>query len=76
MFGLCVIRIVFFALVGRLGQHVAQCFRPPVVLVRRHDETAFGQIDSPLDVLEARQHRGLVGAIELAGINPSNGYTG
>src|SRR5262245_54238770 len=60
------------ALVGHPGQHVAQSFGPSVVLVRRHDEAALGQIDGRLDLLEAGQHGGLVGAIELARVDLSD----
>ena len=61
---------VVLARLGCGGQHVAQRLCSTVVLVRRNHQSTFGQIGGRLDVLEAGQYCGLVGAIELAGVQP------
>ena len=46
------------------------------VLVRRYDQTAFGNIRGLFDVLEPGDDRSLIGSVVLAGKNAANRYSG
>ena len=54
---------------GHLADELAKGLRAPVVLVRRDDEAALGDVGRGFDVAEAQQCAGVNGALEHAGLN-------
>src|SRR5262249_23680431 len=53
----------------RGAEHLVKGLDAAGVLVRRHDEAALGKVRRPLDILEAGDDRGFVGAVVLAGVD-------
>jgi len=75
IFGLWVMRMVFFPSAGVRPSAARNAWCAAVVLVGRHHEPAFGQIGCFLDIGEAGEHGRLIGAVELARIDLPDGYT-
>src|SRR6516162_9264806 len=48
--------------------HLAKSIYAAVVFVRRHHETAFGEVGGLLDILKASNHRRLISSVVLAGV--------
>jgi hypothetical protein len=68
MFGLCVMRMVLVP-----GFGAVPIIYAAVVFVRRHHETAFGEVRGLLDILEASDLCGLVRSVILTGIDLPDG---
>src|SRR5215469_10072268 len=48
------------------GEHFSKCLRAAIILVRRYDKAALGEIRCFLYVFKAGKYRGFVGAVVLA----------
>jgi len=54
---------------GRRGEQRTKRLGTTIVLVRRYDEAAFGEIRCLFDILKTSNHGGLVAAVIFAGID-------